>query len=379
MPNVRCYVKIQCLDNILSNEEILNLIPEDTLKKIKEKDEHPLLQAYSIGHEGKATPTIIGKKTPVIEWPRKAIQSMKNLVLKGIKFFIGHNKDNSTTDRKSYGEVIANTEKEIDGKLHHIVIGHFPDKEAVKDKDICSQEGEWDFIQTASKWIADKAYEITGIILGKSSEDKPAFPGAKRIGMVQAFSVVENNIENNINDGKEKNSMPEKIDLTQISFSDLVQEAQRRNIRPGDLFKWEDLKNERRFKDEWKKIDDLEKASIEKDKKLETMENSIKQYEAEKEKSSSADRYSKILDTMTLTDKQKETLKDSFDPSLVNDVSEEGLKNYAGVQLKLYSSFVKSHDIKVDLPDNNESGDKNNDDNKDITKPENNEFLIKTE
>jgi hypothetical protein len=163
------------------------LIDNDTITKIKATDPHPFFQAYSICHEGTSQPSILGDTARPIHWTRAAVQSIKNIILKGIKFFKGHNADNSTENRESLGEIVANTERELDGKLHHIAIGYFPNKEKVSDSDICSQEANWNLFEQAGHWFAGTIDKLTGIALSNSKVDKPAFADAKRLGMVQAF------------------------------------------------------------------------------------------------------------------------------------------------------------------------------------------------
>src|SRR5512138_237980 len=89
----------------ISPNEILSLIPESVLSEIRQKDAHPLFQAYSFCHEGTSQPRIIGDTAKPIHWLRTAIQSIKGKVSKGIKFFLGHNEDNSTDNRESLGEI----------------------------------------------------------------------------------------------------------------------------------------------------------------------------------------------------------------------------------------------------------------------------------
>lgn len=47
--------KLQCF----SNNEILDLIDNETMKEIKSKDNNPYFQAYSIAHEGYSRPTVL--------------------------------------------------------------------------------------------------------------------------------------------------------------------------------------------------------------------------------------------------------------------------------------------------------------------------------
>jgi hypothetical protein len=180
-----------------TQNEILELIPVDVLNKIKQKDPHPYFQLYSICHEGMSQPKLLGEtSSKPIFWPRKAIQSLKSIIMKGIKLFKGHNDDNSIKGRESFGEVIHSFQQEIQGNLNHLIITyHTPEqKEEAKKFDIVSQESIWNFMESASNLIADTIEKFTGIAGGNSKIEIPAFSGAKRLGLVQAFENKSNYI-----------------------------------------------------------------------------------------------------------------------------------------------------------------------------------------
>ena len=63
-----------------SQNQILDMINPSDLDKIKQSDEHPFFQVYSICHEGTHTPRLIGQTARPITWTRQAIQSIKNVV-----------------------------------------------------------------------------------------------------------------------------------------------------------------------------------------------------------------------------------------------------------------------------------------------------------
>jgi cation transport regulator len=234
---IKAFLSLQCLKlSSLSSDDILALVDPQTISRIKAMDAHPFFQAYSICHEGVSQPTILGEKSKPIHWTRAAVESIKNVVRKGIKFFRGHNKDNATEGREALGEIVADTQKEIDGKLHHVVIGYFPDKAKVADADVCSQEADWNLIDYAGKCIADTMRKLTGIALSNSSVDKPAFEGAVRLGMVQAFDIQaggpgsgrrpygkqsgDTKTRDHANNGETELSDSQKRDIVKSDFSD---------------------------------------------------------------------------------------------------------------------------------------------------------------
>jgi hypothetical protein len=184
--NVRLLLK-----NIKSfnQNKIIELIPQKVYDKIIEKDPHPFFAMYSICHEGISAPVVLNEGPKKIAWPRKAVQSIKNIFIKGVRLFKGHNLDNSHSGRKIIGRVIHSFQREIEGKLHHIVITYHPPsvREEIKNYDVCSQEAEWNFFDYAGQLVAESIEKLTGIALADSDSQAPAFSGAKRLGYVQAF------------------------------------------------------------------------------------------------------------------------------------------------------------------------------------------------
>jgi len=264
-------VSIQSFISKLSQDEIIKMIPSDILAKIKQKDTHPYFSAYSICHEGMSNPKILNSENKPIIWHKKAIQSIKNIILKGVNFFKGHNKDSSINNRESLGEVIADTQKEIDGVLHHIVIGYHPkDKiEQIKKLNICSQEGIWNLIESGNKYIADSLDKITGIALANSNEEIPAFGGAKQLGLIQAFDSGET--RKYIKTGEGKKNMASIVE-------DIKQQVKDHNIWPKQIFDEQQIKDDYVFGKVYGEIDKLKTENETLKKDLEIKNQSISQY-----------------------------------------------------------------------------------------------------
>jgi hypothetical protein len=351
-----------------NQSEIIDMIPSDVLAQIKAKDPRPFFQAYVLCHEGTSTPKILNEESKPITWTRKAIQSIKNIVTKGVKFFFGHNSDSSTKNRRVLGEVVANVQKEIDGKLSHIVISHHPQevKEEVKKYDICSQEAKWNLIDTAKGLVADTIQKLTGIAFQSSENDSPAFAGAKRLGMVQAF-----NDKSNLS-GELK--MPEEKILTLNDVRIAVRDL---GLYPNQLFTLDQMKEDREFS---KVISENEQLKTD----LEAKEEAIKTLETEKTTltkkqlaSTAKIRLKTIMKSgdTTITDNQKLFMENNFSEDQ-EDLSDEGLKAYIASQLKFLEKNnniidFKEHVDSTDLP----AGTPPEGDVTDQTKAENNPLL----
>lgn len=335
----------------LGEDEILHRIPYEDLMMIKEHDPHPYFRAYSIAQEGEYSPKIVDEGYKKITWTKKAIQSLKNIVIKGIKFFKGHNADNSTNNREDFGEVVANFEKVIGDKTHHIVIGYFPDKSKVVDNDIVSMEADWTFLDNAGQWIAEKIEQITGIALGDSKKEQPAFSGARVLGEVQALGEGEK----------------------EMTFAEVRQFVIDHNVYPWQLFSIETMKADREFgkllveaeAKEKKYKDDM--AVLE--TRAKTAEEKAKTLESNFNKQTAKSRLDAQLkaNNIQLTEKEKAFMDIQF--KSLQDLSDDSLKMFITTSRELYKEAAAVFGEKAETTKVDTSGDNKKDDEK-------NEFII---
>lgn len=359
---VRLYSEIQAL----SQEDILSKIPPDILNGIKSIDPHPFFQMYSIAHEGTSNPKILGEKSKPIYWSKKAIQSIASVIKEGIKFFQGHNETNDKITQKELGKVVHTFQEEIDGKLHQIAIGYFPNKNDAINNDVCSQEATWSLIEDAGKLIADKCKEITGIALENSENAKPAFAGAKRLGYVQAF---EEPGKGN-NGGEPKPGNGEK----NMTFQEVQKAVNELNIFPSQLYDLEKLKKDRVFGPEFDKIGNLEKLKADLETSNKKLLDDLGVLKRENNVSTAKSRILNITKEKNIPDKIKSFIEKSFDEDYKNidDLSDASLNKYIDNELKTYQRVASA--IGIENDDINLNNDKNKD-KSDLTDPENNEFL----
>lgn len=365
---------IQCLAvDSFSREKILSLIPPETLEQIKQTDEKPFFQAYSLAHEGISRPlTIIGDSAKPISWPRKAIQSIKNIVLKGVKFFVGHNEDNSTAGRRHLAEVVADAEETIEGTLHHVVVAHVPKENIAEMKkyDICSQEALVNLYEDNGMITAESVDKITGIALESSSKEKPGFPGALRLGAIQAFEQKEE-------EPKGKGEL-EIMDLTTVDFNMLLGEMKRRNLAPHQIFTETEIKADKNFSkvfEDAESLKTLESSLTEKEKELEELKGEKEKLALELGKSTAKERLEGILDDKKATDRQRLFILERA--AALEDVTDEGLESFYQEKTADYKASIKILGVEDDPIETGagESESKETVDKNDYSKAENNEFL----
>jgi hypothetical protein len=327
-----------------AENEILAAIPAEELARIKQTDPHPFFKAYSICHDGVSKPSLMLEsgqqdKARPISWMRQAVESLKSVIAKGVKFFAGHGDENDPT-REPLGEIITQFQKEIDGKLHHIVIGYFPKPEKVQAFDVCSQEAEWTFWDNPTGWIADKCKRLTGIALANSQFEKPAFSGAREMGFIQAFDSGETGKLNK--DGESK----------RMTKDEVIQAVKELNLHPAQIFNIEDLRGDREFSKLFVEAENLNKQLKEKDDQIKKLGESQKDVNDRLLKTTAQERIGKLMDEKKATKEQRDFIAKRL--PACKDVSDDGLKAFLDDKLEDYQAIKVTDPKKPEIPKSNE-------------------------
>ncbi len=164
-------------------------------------------------------------------------------------------------------------------------------------------------VYTDDENIVGDVNDISGVALGNSDKENPAFPGALRLSTVQCF-------------GKEGDKT--------MTFEEIKKAISDMNIHPSQLFNEDDIKNDRELGKVFVENSALkiEKDKHEKDyKKLKTeSEEAIKKTDI----SEASARLDKLMGE-EYTDKQKEFIKSRFNPSVLDDLSDKKLGEHLGL------------------------------------------------
>jgi len=170
----------------MASSEIMNIIPKDIYDEIKQRDPHPLFQAYVVGHEGEATGEVVGVGRKILNWFSSAINKIWKKLNYGTKIFHSHNIDSSHEGRQSIGEVVGKAIKTIKDKVNAIAIMYIHPE--FRDLPLNVASIEVDMNITDDNVHDMNVGDITGIALGNSAVEKPGFEGATLLSQIQAMS-----------------------------------------------------------------------------------------------------------------------------------------------------------------------------------------------
>ena len=176
----------------LAKKDILEMVPTDTLARIKTTDAKPEFKVYCVGHEGVANAQELSFGTKVV----KAYHYVKNMIFKlgerlqfGTPIFNNHGETNDHTGRQQIGELVGKSVKMIGDKISALAVTYIYPQFSKLPLDVASIEGEVEYTPKGiSSGDVIDIHKITGIALGSSQMNTPAFPGATLLGTLQAFS-----------------------------------------------------------------------------------------------------------------------------------------------------------------------------------------------
>lgn len=185
-------IKIRAELQNLARKEILEMVPADTIARIKQSDPNPEFKVYCVGHEGVANAQELsfGRKLA------KAYHYVKSMVLRlgeklqfGTPIFYNHIGANTSDGREQIGELVGKAVKMVGDKLSALAAIYIYPQYRSAPLDIASIEGDVEYYAKGqSSGDVIDVLKISGIALGNSKEASPAFPGATLLGVLQAFS-----------------------------------------------------------------------------------------------------------------------------------------------------------------------------------------------
>ena len=183
-------VWISCELQQMPESEVLDMIPAETVQRIRAKDAHPEFRVFSLGHEGDANANVLGMGMKILRYAKDIVIQMFNRVKYGLPTFNRHDPNtNSHTNREVVGEVVGKTLKTISGVLHTLAAVYIKPEFRGHNLDIASIEGNFEAeeAEDGSMGVVNLS-QITGIALSNHAVDTPGMPGATLQAALQMFT-----------------------------------------------------------------------------------------------------------------------------------------------------------------------------------------------
>lgn len=174
----------------MADSEVLGLISPRTIRDIKREDPSPVFKVFRVGQEGESTPHIVGVGRTVQRWFQSAIEKLTEKLGLGIPVYHNHVPTNTDKNRQAIGEIVGKALKNIEGSLSSIAVAYIYPQFKDLPLDVASIEAGVMVPKDAREFdVTDlDVQEVTGIALGNSQTNKPAFPGATLMAQLQAMA-----------------------------------------------------------------------------------------------------------------------------------------------------------------------------------------------
>lgn len=335
----------------LAKREILEMVPVDTLARIKETDSKPEFKVYCVGHEGVANAQELSFGSKVV----KAYHYVKNMIFKlgeklqfGTPIFNGHGETNDHTGREKIGELVGKSIRMMGDKMSALAVTYIYPQFNKLVLDVASIEGEVEYIPKGvdSGDVID-INKITGIALGSSKMNTPAFLGATILGTLQAFSK----------DAQFNRKTEGKMELAEIiaaikegsfKITDIFTPEEITASEPAKKAKQTEFEHAKRVEEslgkEREKVITLTKEMGEKDTKIKTLNESVS-------KTQVGTLFTKSNDVRKFNDKQKAFIErrlSMFKSDKSGDDLQLEFDKYLDAEVKEFGEYAKVMGITVE-------------------------------
>ena len=183
-------IYIRCQFQQMPESEVLDMIPAETIQRIRVKDPHPEFRVFSLGHEGEANANVLGMGMKVLRYAKELIVQMFHKIRFGLPVFNRHDPNtNSHVNREVVGEVVGKAPKIIQGIQHMLAAVYIKPEYRANNLDIASIEGDFEAEEAEDGTMGVvNLSQITGIALSNHAVDTPGMPGATLQAALQMFT-----------------------------------------------------------------------------------------------------------------------------------------------------------------------------------------------
>jgi hypothetical protein len=335
----------------LAKREILEMVPVDTIARIKETDPKPEFKVFCVGHDGVANAQELSFGRKVV----KAYHYVKNMIFRlgerlqyGTPIFNNHGDTNDHAGREKIGELVGKSVKMVGDKLSALAVTYIYPQFKNLSLDVASIEGEVEYYAKGndSGDVID-INKITGIALGSSKVNTPAFPGATLLGTLQAFSK----------DAQFDRKTEEKMTVAEIieaikevgaKVTDLFTPEEIVASDPAKKAKQTEYEHAKRIEEslgkEREKVITLTKELGEKDTKIKTLGEVVSRTQV-------GTLFTKSNDARKFNDKQKAFIErrlGSFKSEKTGDELQLEFDKYLDTEIKEFGEYAKVMGLKVE-------------------------------
>jgi len=237
----------------LAKKDILEMIPQDTITRIKQTDPKPEFKVFCVGHEGTAQAselTMGGKVVKAYRYVKEMILKLGEKLQYGTIAFNKHGVTNEHDGRDKIGELVGKSVKMIGDKLSTLAAIYVYPEFRKLNLNVASIEAEVAYTPgDGNDNDVVGIDKITGIALGQSGVDQPAFPGATLLGVLQNFSKETQHNRETGETMKTKDEVKDAIRELGLKVTDIFTETEITSSEPAKKAKQTEYEHAKRVEE----------------------------------------------------------------------------------------------------------------------------------
>jgi hypothetical protein len=197
----------------MSAEDAAAAVGAEALAAVRREDDRPMFVELIAAHEGVSTGSLTGgsltgalsgRGRPAQKfWSRERVSELVDRLVPGVPVFTGH----GGAGRRPVGKMLAAAGRMVSGALAAAGIAWVSDprtKERLRagELDTCSIEAEVELHRAPGEesWVVGAVRRVTGVALGDRRRERPGFPGAAVLRVIEEFEDGEG--ERGVESGK---------------------------------------------------------------------------------------------------------------------------------------------------------------------------------
>ncbi len=285
MNKITSTIDLQYMRSEFTKEDVLRIVGESRMRRLKEQYRNPDIRMFVIAHEGFAE-GMSGIRKRILLYMKQTVQRVADAIGIGIPAYFQHDKGR---ERDQIGEVVGRkfvNDKHMSYTVAAILV--YPDWKEL-DLDVASMEAE---IEIKGEEVYN-VRNVSAIALSNSHIDSPGFPHAKLVAAFEYFTSTNTGsgaetFTSTSGDPTNTGAKPERPKT--MNLNDIKQWLTDNKIRVTDVFELDEImqnpevdkvvKRELQTKHEHaRRVEDkLKRVEEEKNKELDNLLEQVKEY-----------------------------------------------------------------------------------------------------
>ncbi len=341
---------------LMSENEVLSLVPEGMLAEIKKQDTSPMFVLMTVGYEGESKGKLfkslvsgekLGRWFKQL-WPLKAVKTLVALMKDEDHIPLYETHEPGKSGRLIVGNIISSTKRVFDNVTHALGVAYitnFNTKKKIKAGELnaCSLEAECLFEANEStlRYIVREVKRLVGVALCNANTTPTGFDNSNILAVVNAMAEE---------DAAEVKGI--LMAESEITKEDVRKFVEKNSLVPTDLFSVKTILELKPVNDALE--NEIKNAVTEKEKEIKEVQDKLQPFLDKEANSEVSDLIKK---SELLKDTDKATVKYLVDTMAVDVAGKEDKQKAVDAAVTKQLALMKTSGVTIRTPDTRGDGD----------------------